>query len=326
MLECKKDVIKFDSANGIHQIQGYLFYQEGVQPKAMIQISHGMCEYLERYSDFASFLVKQGYLVFGNDHLGHGNSALPEDYGYFAPQDGSEFVVQDLYLMNRKMAQMYPNIPIFLLGHSMGSFMARQYALLYPETIYALILSGTGGPHPLSGMGIVLTKWISALKGGRYRSKLVNHLAFGSFLSKIDTPKTPHDWITRDEEIVQAYASDPRCTFIFTVSAFHELLQVQNKVNQVSWAQKMQKDLPIALFAGDADPVGNYGKGVMRVHEMLKQAGVKDLYCKLYPNARHEILNEINRAEVYQDILNWCEQQLQNQSARQEDFKVLERQ
>lgn len=311
MLETRKNAIKFNSSNGSNQIAGYWLEHETVRPKAILQISHGMCEYFSRYDDFAAFMAQHGYLVCGNDHLGHGQSAPDGEEGFFAAQDGADYVLRDLYQMNALISRKYPGLPVFLLGHSMGSFFARRYAVLYPETIKALILSGTAGPNPMAKVGIALTEMLSKTKGPQYRSRLVYGMAFGQYLKKIPHPATPYDWITRDEEIVHQYAGDPKCTFLFSVSAFHDLMRTLDAVSSQRWANRLPKALPIALFAGDMDPVGDYGKGVRKVYQMLRKAGVKDVEMKLYHGARHEILNETNRQEVYADVLAWCEKHIE---------------
>lgn len=306
MSEIQTSAIKFDSANGQNCVAAYYYDDGSNKPRAVVQISHGMCEYIERYKEFAAFLVEHGFAVCGNDHLGHGGTSAGGTDGFFAEKNGWQFVLEDIHTMNRLAAERYPGCPIFLLGHSMGSFFARLYAATYPETIHALVLSGTGGPNPFAGVGVFLTDLLSRWKGPKHRSQWINRLAFGSYLSKIPNPATPYDWITRDAEIVKAYAADPKCTFVFTVSAFHDLMQTLKKVSTAEWAQKIPKAMPVALFSGDKDPVGDYGKGVVKVYEMLCNAGVQDVTLKLYEDGRHEMLNEINRQEVYRDILNWC--------------------
>ena len=266
-----------------------------------------MCEYIGRYSDFAGFMAQNGYIVCGNDHLGHGATSDGGTDGYFGEKDGRHFVLRDLHRMNSFICKKYPGLPLILLGHSMGSFFARMYAITYPETLNALIIMGTGGPVAITGVGIALTELLTKLRGAKYRSKLINNMAFGQYCKKIPSPKTPYDWITRDNKIVRAYAADPKCTFVFTVSAFHELMCMMRDVNQPQWAQKVDKRLPVSLFSGAMDPVGDYGSGVRTVYEMLKRAGVQDLELHLYDGARHEVLNETNRGQVYQDILSWCD-------------------
>ena len=288
-------------------LHGFRCVPEG-QVRAVLQLSHGMVEYIDRYRPLAEYLADRGILVTGHDHLGHGASIrTKEDYGYFAEPDGNRAVLADLHAVTVLTKQLYPDLPYFLLGHSMGSFFARMYAVLYPETLHALVLSGTGGPNPLAGVGLALTEAIGRVKGRKHRSKFLNNMAFGQYLKRVDSPDTPYDWISRDKEVVARYAQDAKCTFIFTASAFHELMAILRAVNRPQWAQKVDKRLPVALFAGDADPVGDYGRGVESVYRALKDAGVKDVFLKLYPGARHEILNETNRAEVYADILAWCD-------------------
>lgn len=301
--------ISFKSSNGVDTVAGYCYTMPGVKLCAIVQISHGMCEYVHRYKELAEVLAKQGYVVCGNDHLGHGQTSGENGLdGYFGEQDGRYFVLRDLKQMNDLIRQKYPGLPLVLLGHSMGSFFARWFASQYPQALDALMLSGTAGPNPLAGVGIRLTEWLAHHKGGTYVSPYVNKLAFGAYLKKVNSPKTPYDWISRDMGLVAKYAADKKCTFVFTVSAFHELFCVLRQVSSLQWAQGINKDLPIWLFAGDMDPVGDYGKGVKKVAQLLKQAEIKAVTLTLYPGGRHEMLNETNRQQVYQDMLRWLAQ------------------
>lgn len=307
MSEIRTDVIDFPSSNEKDTVKGYFFSCETGEPKAIVQISHGMCEYICRYRDFAAFMAQNGYIVCGNDHLGHGATSGTGTDGYFGEKDGRRFVLQDLHRMNGIACKKYPGLPLILLGHSMGSFFARMYAVTYPETLDALIIMGTGGPVAIAGVGIALTEFLSRVCGAKHRSNLINNMAFGQYCKRIESPETPYDWIARDRSIVRAYAADPKCTFVFTVSAFHELMCMTRDVNKKDWARKVDRHLPVALFSGAMDPVGDYGKGVQTVYNMLKSAGVEDLEMHLYEGARHEVLNETNRDEVYADILHWCD-------------------
>lgn len=312
MSEVQKSVISYKSSNGVSTVSGYIFRCHEVPAKAVLQISHGMCEYIGRYTEFANFMAQQGYVVCGNDHIGHGNTSNSEGSvdGFFAPQDGWQCILHDLHRMNNMVTGHYPGLPVILLGHSMGSFFARLYAVTYPETINALILSGTGGPNPLGGIGITVTNLVARLKGKQFRSKLVHNLAFGAYLKKIENPTTQYDWISRDKEIVATYAKDDKCTFMFTVSAFNDLMKTLNTVNLPTWAPRIDKNLPVFIFSGDMDPVGDYGKGVQKVKQFLDDAGVLDVSLKLYEGGRHEMLNEINRQEVYEDVLRFCDSHL----------------
>lgn len=302
----KIEDISFKSADGQNTVAAWFFTAPGVEARAVLQISHGMCEYIGRYRDFAAFMAQNGYAVCGNDHLGHGDtSAGPSQDGYFG-KGGRQYVLRDLKTMNELARQRFPGLPVVLLGHSMGSFYARWFAAEYPDAIDALILSGTGGPNPAAGAGLALTSLLAKLKGPAYRSKLVHHMAFGAYLKRVPAPATLYDWISTDPQIVAAYAADPRCTFMFTVNGFHELMATLKQVSSPAWAARLKKDTPVYLFSGDMDPVGDYGKGVRQVYQMMKDAGVRDVQLKLYPGGRHEMLNEVDRAQVYADVLAWC--------------------
>lgn len=305
MSEIQREDIWFDSSNGSSRVAGFFYTCPSVPPRAVVQLSHGMCEYIGRYKDVAGYLAKNGYAVAGNDHLGHGDTAAGE-YGYFGP-DGARHILQDLHAMNQLARKRFPGLPVILLGHSMGSFFARLFAATYPDSIDALVLSGTAGPNPALLGGILLSRMLSRTKGEKYRSNVIQKIAFGSYLAHIPHPNTPYDWITRDEEIVAAYAKDPRCTFVFTVNAFYEMFCTLRAVSSDRWAAKLKKTTPVLLFSGDQDPVGDYGKGVCTVERMLRAAGVQDLTLLLYPGGRHEMLNETNRQDVYADLLAWLD-------------------
>lgn len=298
----EKNAIQFKSADGRSTVVGFVYTCPEVKPFCILQISHGMCEYIGRYDEFALWLAEWGVVVCGNDHIGHGGTAVEADRGYFGGKGGHMYALQDMKTLNEMARHQYPGLPLILLGHSMGSFFARKYAALWPGTIDGLIISGTGGPNPLTGVGIAVSRMISATRGERHRSKLLHNMAFGAYLKRIPDAKTPYDWISRDEEIVAAYAADPLCTFHFTANGFHELLSAMRDVSSPRWAVRIRKDMPVLMISGDADPVGDYGKGVAKVRDWLRGAGVKNLEYKLYEGARHEVLNETNRQEVYEDV------------------------
>ncbi|MBR5001772.1 MAG: lysophospholipase [Firmicutes bacterium] len=309
-----KEIGTFASCNGVDTIQYYVYTPEETssgadfQPRAILQISHGMCEFIERYEGFAKFLAEQGIVVFGNDHLGHGSSVKsPEGFGFFAEENGWKHLVDDLRQMTVIMKQRYPGVPVFLLGHSMGSFLARIYISWYAKEIDGAIIMGTSGSNPALPASFPLVKSMIAFKGKRYRSELVRNIAFGTYNKKFKPQKTKNDWLSSDEGVVETYNKDPRCTFIFTLQGFLDLFSMLKFVTDKQWAQMVPANLPVFLVSGAVDPVGQYGKGVREVHDRLALAGVKDLRMKLYEGCRHEILNERNRETVYQDILRWIE-------------------
>jgi len=295
----------FLSTNGKTRIH-YVTYQPDEAVKGVVQLTHGMCEHIGRYEKFALFLAENGYAVYGHDHLGHGQSvASKEDLGYFGEQDGWKYLVDDLYEMTKIISREYPNRPIFLFGHSMGSFISRLYFAKYGEKLSGIILSGTSGSNPLTGIGLSVVGIWRKTKGDRYRSKTLKKMVFGDYNKRFTSPRTPNDWLSRDPSVVDAYNRDPFSTFIFTVGGFRDLLTMLQKISDKSWASSVPKNIPMFLLSGDMDPVGSYGKGVMEVHDRLLDAGVDEVKIKLYPDGRHEMLNELNRQEVYADILAW---------------------
>ena len=304
MQPCEKKGTWFKSADGATEVAAYFYSRADVTPFCVLQITHGMVEYIARYDHFAEYLTANGVAVCGHDHLGHGATAkMPEDEGYFSGKGGRAHVLQDIHTMNTLAHEKWPGLPVILLGHSMGSFFAREYVTRWPETVSAVIFSGTGGANPVEGAGIALTALLSAVRGGRYRSKLVDNMAFGAYCKQIPDAKTKYDWLSRDDEVVAKYAADPQCTRIFTVGGFNEMMKTLRDVNKPAWAAAVPKDMPVCIFSGGADPVGDYGKGVTQVYEALQQNGLADLSCKLYPGGRHEMLNETNHDEVYADVL-----------------------
>ena len=274
----------------------------------VVQIAHGICEYAGRYEGFARHLASKGFVVAANDHLGHGQSVLSEeDLGYFGPLGSWELVVEDIERLRALTAEKWPEAPYFLLGHSMGSFLTRTYLIRHPEApLSGVILSGTGQPPAAVLAGGRMLCDADVLKNGpRHRSLNISGMAFGSYNKGIEPRRTPYDWICRDEAVVDAYAADPLCTFVPTSSLFREMLSGLATVGSLHEVSAMRKDLPLILMSGDADPVGGRGVQVAKVYSLLVRAGCKDVAYKFYPGARHEILNETNRADVYKDILDW---------------------
>ncbi|MBF0226431.1 MAG: alpha/beta hydrolase [Desulfobacterales bacterium] len=275
--------------------------------KGVVQLSHGMAEHISRYGDFASFLAESNFAVFGNDHRGHGKTAGSlENVGFFAEENGWELVVDDMHLISKLIKKEYPNVPVFTLGHSMGSFLCRHFMILYGNEINGAILSGTSGdPGFLGTMGMGVAKLASFFKGKKALSPIMDALSFGSFNKGFKPAKTKFDWLSRDEASVQKYIDDPYCGGIFSSGFFQDMLRGIKFINKKENIAKIPKDLPIYIFSGEKCAVGKNTKGVMEVANSFINAGIKDVSHKIYKDARHEMLNETNKKEVYSDVLNW---------------------
>ena len=304
----RKSIDTFLSSDGVTAVSCYFYEPLEQEPAGIVQISHGMCEYLERYEDFADYLCGQGFAVCGNDHLGHGRTAArEEDLGFFGESGGADFLVKDLEKMTVLAKQRHPGLPYFLFGHSMGSFIARMYLTQYAQELTGAVLCGTTGGNPMAGMGAFLAGRTASAKGPRHRSAALTKMAFGSYNKRFDSPKSANAWISRDAGVVGKYDQDPLCTFTFTAAAYHELFMLVRRVSAPEWAPAVPRDLPVLLIAGEDDPVGDYGAGVRRVAERLIEAELRDVSCRLYPGCRHEVLNELNRSEVYRDVCRWLQ-------------------
>ena len=277
------------------------------ETKAILQISHGMVEYIVRYDDFAKHLNQQGILVTGNDHLGHGQSVLDEsEFGYFGKEKGSA-VVDDLYEVTKYAKKQYgENIPYFLMGHSMGSFMARRYLMTYGEKITGAIISGTGyKTAPVLAVAFFFTAVTKFFHGERYRSPFMKWLVFHTYNRKIADVKTKNDWLTRDAAVVAAYNENPYCKFSFTVNGYETLFGAIKYIQKQNNWEETPKQLPILMIAGEEDPVGSYGKDVKKVYKKYQQLGCNHIELKLYQDDRHELVNELDREVVYADISQW---------------------
>ena len=296
----------YPSADGITQIHAIEWKPEG-PVKGILQIAHGMQEFIDRYAPFASFLCDQGFLVVGNDHLGHGSSVASEDrYSYFAEQNGNRAVIADMRELHRRTQEAWPGLPFFLLGHSMGSFLARQYICLYGQFLDGAIISGTAYfPEAKLNGAMIMCRLIALFKGWKYPSPLMTALSMGSFNKKFEPARTRVDWLTRDEQIVDAYRHDSRTHHMFTLNAWYNMFTGLKYLNVRANLEKMPKSLPVLFIAGQMDPVGDFGTGVKKVYAQIKGLGMKDVTCKLYPNDRHEVLNELDRQQVWQDVRDW---------------------
>lgn len=301
---------KFPSSSGLCDIFAQSFIPDSGNVKAVIQISHGMTEHSDRYIPFAEKLCEAGYAVFTNDHLGHRRSVKDDSMlGFFGSEKGYMNIVNDCKKLTEIAKAEYPDVPYFFFGHSMGSFIARCYTKYYGDGIDAAVYCGTSGPNPGASVGIAMAKLISKTKGEMHRSEFINSVAFGTY-NKKTAKKTDCDWLTKDEEIVQEYIADKYCGFIFTAAGFKDLFSVLNEVNANDWYQSFNKELPVLLIAGEDDPVGAYGKGVTKVYENLKNTSHGDVTLKLYPTDRHEILNETDREDVMNYLVEWFDSKI----------------
>lgn len=308
-----KETGQLASRNGIQNITYYI-YTPICPPKAVLQISHGMCEYIERYENFIDYLTGHGFLVCGNDHLGHKNSAISKDkLGYFAPKNGYTFLARDLARVTRRIQRQYPELPFYLFGHSMGSFVARAYLSRYPDLIDGIIICGTSGSNPALSAGSALISIIKAVKGELYRSPFIDKLMFGNYNSRYEQISSKFDWLTRDPSIITKYENDEYCNFLFTTSGYKDLTRLLRYVSSQEWYTSIPKELPFLLISGAMDPVGGFSQGILEVEKKLRRQGLTRLETKLYPDMRHEILNEVGKEEVYDDILHWLEACLEKQ-------------
>ena len=297
--------IVLESATG----QGQLYiriWEPEIPPKAVVHIVHGMAEHIDRYDRFAKFLNENAVLVIGADNASHGKSIKDGGVrGYFGPENGWDSLIKDMRAIHTEIKQAYPDLPHFLFGHSMGSFLARSYAARHGEDFDGFIFCGTAGKNPMLPIAKTIAKMEMRKKGLDTPSALLNNLSFGAYNNAFKPNRTLFDWLSRDEEEVDKYIADPACGFPFTAAGFRDLFFGLDEISSEAWAQKVPKK-PILLISGDADPVGTNGKGVQQVAQWLKKTG-HNVNCILYPSARHELLNEINRDAVYGDVLCFIE-------------------
>ena len=299
----------FPSSDGRHTCHGSCWQPARDLPRGVVQIVHGVAEHMGRYEWFARFLAGHGYAVCGADHLGHGRTGAEDGkFGYFGPRRGWELVTRDVRRLRLMAGDRFPGVPYFLLGHSMGSFLTRTYLCRYPGTVDGAILSGTGQESALLvGAGKALAGLIAHIRGPEAVSPLVNELSLGSYNKQFRPNRTGADWISRDEKVVDAYLRDPWCTFTPTVGMFRDMLGGLQYIASPAALAQMDPDTPVYLFSGDRDPVGGNGAGVRKVYGYFEKQGTRDLTMKLYPGGRHEMLNELNREEVYADVLAWLD-------------------
>ncbi|MGE4275952.1 MAG: lysophospholipase [Lawsonibacter sp.] len=302
--------LTYPSSDGVHTVYAQEWLPQS-QPRGIVQIVHGVAEHVGRYDHVARFLNEHGFLVCGEDHLGHGKTVSDGKYGYFAPKGGWDLVARDIRRLRELEEAQYPGVPYVMLGHSMGSFLTRTYLIRWPGTLDGAVLSGTGQePALLVAFGKGLAGLICALRGPNYVSQLVYRLSMGSYNRKFKPNRTTGDWLSRDEKMVDAGLKDPLCAFKPTVSMFRDMMGGLQFIADRRNLARMSRKTPVLFLSGDRDPVGGMGRGVEQVVGMFQEAGCEDVTVKLYHEGRHEVFNEINRQEVMEDLLAWLEQKL----------------
>lgn len=297
----KKTTGSFRSSDKIHDIH-YTVWESTDLPRAILQISHGMCEYHNRYEPFAEYLCERGIVVCSCDHLGHGKSISDaSELGYFGKKGSRRFLTEDQETLRTLMRKKYRCLPYVLLGHSMGSFVARDYITRYADNIDGAIICGTAGTNKMLGMGIKLADLICLLRGRKYRSKVLRETAFKKYNSRF-LQDGHSGWITRDPSIREKYDADPLCNYCFTAGGYAEMFRLLQDVSGTQWAERVPLSLPIFIVSGSDDPVGDYGEGPREVYDLLDDHEQCDLTIKIYEGMRHEILNEIGREKAMEDI------------------------
>lgn len=303
----KREEFYFDSRDNSSKIHAVRWTPATGNVIGVVQIVHGMAEYVGRYEELAAFLTGRGFVVTGEDHLGHGKSVGEDGLkGYFCEQDPATVVVRDVHRLKKMTQELYPGVPYFILGHSMGSFILRNYICRYGTGISGALILGTGmQPGVVLAFARALTAIVGVFKGQKHSSRFINSCAFGSYNKRISSPATPFDWLSRDEEKVQAYIADEDCGFVFTVNGFETLFTLISRIRKKKNLANVPNKLPIFMASGEEDPVGDYGRGVKKAYDSLKAAGVENITLKIYPEDRHELMNELDRETIREDIAEW---------------------
>ena len=307
----------FSSTDGTSEIRALLWEPDdlestGANARSMLQIFHGMAEHIERYRDFADFCTQQGFIVFGHDDVGHGKSVTgPEQWGHM-PKNGKTVLVEDAHTLHKMMLQRFSAAPpSVMLGHSMGSFVLRLYLAQYADDIKAAVISGTGQLSPLlSSGGSLLARLLSTFRGNEYRSPFLHNLSVGAYSKQIEGARTPLDWLSTDEAIVDEYIAAPNCGFMMDASGTVALTDLTGTMVKREVIAAVPAGLPLLFIAGSEDPVGEKGAGVKRAVQVFNDTGHTDVTLILYEGMRHEVLNEKDKARVYNDVMNWLKEKL----------------
>ncbi|MBQ7614274.1 MAG: lysophospholipase [Butyrivibrio sp.] len=312
----RKEELTYKSRDRQTTLHAIRWIPEG-EPVAILQIIHGMQEYVDRFDEFANYLAERGILVIGNDHLGHGQSVGDKGtYGYFCKNDPATVLVRDAHRLKKMTQEDYPGVPCFILGHSFGSFIAREYITRYGTGIKGAIIQGTaykstGTVNSLAG----LVNFLQFVMGEKYRSSMVNNMAFKGYLRRIPDHKTNFDWLSHNEESVQKYIADPACNFVFTLNGFKTMADILKRIQDKDRMEDIPKDLPVLITAGKEDPVGDYGEAPKRLFSIYtNELKMTHVELKLYDDMRHELQQEIGREKVFADQYEWIKKVLESGS------------
>lgn len=320
----RSEELRYPSADGTSKVHAMLWLPDDADAtgpsttlRGVVQLAHGMSEHIGRYTGFAQALTDAGLAVCANDHIGHGLTASgPDDLGHIPLHGGIDMLLSDMRTLQTRTVEMlaragYTNVPYVLFGHSLGSFMARVYLTRYPEGLSGVVICGTGQqPRLLTDAGRVLTRFIAAVRGERYRSHLIDALGVGAYARAVRGAATRNDWLSTDPAVVQAYLDDPLCGQVFTVGGYAAVSALAGDAQRRDLLASVPRELPLLVIAGAEDPVGDCGAGVRRAVAQYRDAGFSDVEEHIYSSMRHEILNEPGRAAVYADVLDWLDRHL----------------
>ena len=313
--DVRRETIWCDSNNRVSRLHGYIWWpEEGVVPRAAVQLVHGMAEYIGRYDEFARYLNSKGFVVFGHDHIGHGESVASRDeWGNLPVDGGTDILVEDVHRVRTdalaRISGAYGELPpLFLFGHSMGSFVVRAYLARHAFGLSGAIICGTGFMPPrTSAAGNAVARAIARVRGAGYHSKLLHNMGVGAYAQDIEHAETDLDWLSFNRENVERYMADEQCGFMFTAGGYATVTDLMRVVCTRECVEAYPKDLPLLYIAGTEDPVGECGEGVSKAADLAHAAGVADVRCRLYAGMRHEILNERGRQVVFDDVVSWME-------------------
>jgi len=299
--------LKLPSSDGITTLNGYIWSPEPeVKARGILQMNHGMCEHIGRYAVYAETFTAAGFIVVGHDHLGHGRSVRSQEYrSYFSEKDGYKKVLKDMHSVTEEARKQYPGFPLFILGHSMGSFMLRRYLTQYSRDVDGAVIMGTGWfSTATADAALGIAKLAKLFKGEFYRSRLLPAITLEAYNKQFAPNRTPHDWLAKNPEVADAYAQDPLSGIPFTTSAYVDFFRVIRLLTLGKDLEKIRKDLPVLVISGADDPVGG-ANAVEKVAEQYEKLGLKDVSKVIAPGDRHELLREADGPEQIQKIIDW---------------------